>query len=171
MPNVHGIDHIGLTVPDLEQATQFLCNALGAEVIYDTYTLDQPPRNSEFTHRRLGIADSMAQRAIRTLGLPNGPGIELFQYEGPDQREAVTPADVGWQHLAVYVDDIEEALRKVEEFGGKRNSDPVPLSGIEGGEGNFFVYCKTPWGSSLELLTYPTPQPYLKTSHRAKWQA
>lgn len=169
MNSLRGIDHIGLTVPNLDEATKFLVEAFDAVVLYDTYTLDQPPRNSEFTHKRLGIADSMAQRAIRTVALPFGPGIELFQYEGPDQREAVTPADIGWQHIAFYVDNMNEALAKVEAAGGKRNSDPVPLSGIEGGDGNYFCYCRTPWGSSIELITYPTPQPYLETAPRAKW--
>lgn len=35
--NLHGIDHIGLTVPDLDEATDFLIKALDAEVLYDTY--------------------------------------------------------------------------------------------------------------------------------------
>lgn len=170
MPNIHGIDHIGLTVPDLNEATDFLVNALGAEVLYDTYTLDQPPRNSEFTHRRLGIKDTMAQRAIRMLVMPNGPSIELFQYEGPDQQGAITPADIGWQHIAFYVDDMDAAVERIERFGGKRNADPVDLSGIEAGAGNKFCYLKTPWGSSIELISYPTPQPYLETASREKWR-
>ncbi|WP_371277305.1 VOC family protein, partial [Streptomyces albidoflavus] len=40
---VRGIDHIGLTVPDLEGATRFLADALGAEVLYDTLPAHRGP--------------------------------------------------------------------------------------------------------------------------------
>lgn len=168
--NLHGIDHIGLTVPDLEAATEFLIKALDAEVLYDTYTMDQPPRDSETTLQRLGIKKGMAERAIRMLAFPNGAGLELFQYDGPDQLGPVTPADFGWQHVAFYVEDIDKAVAKVEAAGGTRNADPVPLSGPEEGAGNLFCYCQTPWGSTIELISYPTPQPYLKHAPRKKWQ-
>ncbi|MGC0364130.1 catechol 2,3-dioxygenase-like lactoylglutathione lyase family enzyme [Rhodococcus sp. 27YEA15] len=168
---VRGIDHIGLTVPDIEAATTFLVDALQATVLYDTYRKVQPPRDSERTHERLGIPDDMAQRAIRMLALPNGPGIELFEYQGPDQRPAAVPSDIGRQHVGIYVDDIDEALARFESAGGRRNSDPQDLQGAEGGAGNRFVYARTPWGSTIELITYPTPQPYRHTAPRAKWQA
>ena len=35
-PTIRGIDHIGITVPDIETATTFLCEALGAKVIYES---------------------------------------------------------------------------------------------------------------------------------------
>ena len=167
--NFHGIDHIGLTVPDLEEATVFLKEAFNAEVLYDTLKKSDPPRTSTFTKKRLHIPNSMEQRAIRMLALPNGPGIELFEYGGQGQRAAITPSDIGWQHLSLYVDDIDEALKQVEAAGGKRNSDPVKLSGPESGAGNKFVYALTPWGSTIELISYTTPQPYLKEAPRRKW--
>lgn len=167
--NVHGIDHIGLTVPDLEAATNFFIKALNGAVIYDTYLKSQPARRSAFTQKRLGITNDMAEVAIRMIGFPNGAQIELFEFTGPDQKPPITPADFGWQHVAFYVDDIDLAVKQIESAGGQRNADPIELSGIEAGAGNKFCYCLTPWGSSIELITYPTPQPYLSTSNRRKW--
>lgn len=167
--NVHGIDHIGLTVPNLDDATEFFIKALNATVLYDTYKKSEPIRDSEFTKKRLGIGHDMAERAIRMIGMPNGAQIELFEFSGPNQKMAITPADFGWQHVAFYVDDIDFAIAQVELAGGKRNSDPVELGGIESGIGNKFCYCLTPWGSSIELITYPTPQPYLNDAKRRKW--
>lgn len=167
--NIHGIDHIGLTVPSLEEATDFFINALNAEIIYDAYKKTEPIRDSDFTKKRLGIPDDMAERAIRMIGLPNGPQIELFEFSGPDQHGPVNPSDFGWQHVAFAVDDIEQAIEQIEKFGGKRNADPTDLGGVEAGEGNKFCYCKTPWGSTIELISYPTPQPYLNHSTRRKW--
>lgn len=167
--NIHGIDHVGLTVPNIEEASEFFEKAFDAIVLYDTYTKDQPVRDNDFTHQRMGIPDTMGEKAIRMISLPNGPGIELFEFVGPDQGKASVPSDLGWQHVAFYVDDMEAAVEQVEAAGGKRNADPVNLSGIEEGAGNQFCYCKTPWGSSVELISYPTPQPYLKSAVRRKW--
>lgn len=33
---IRGIDHVGVTVPSIEQATEFFVRALGAQVLYDT---------------------------------------------------------------------------------------------------------------------------------------
>lgn len=170
MHNIHGIDHVGLTVPDIDQATQFFTEALGAEKVYDRLTKDEPKRDSQETQIRLGITGYAAQRAIRMLKLPNGPGLELFEYERTEQTGPVDSADIGWTHIAIYVEDVEKALAKVEKSGGKRYADPQPLSGLEAGQGNVFCYAQTPWGSTLELISYPTPQPYQEITSKQKWQ-
>lgn len=166
----HGIDHVGLTVPDVEAATRFFVDALGAEPLYDTMTRDEPARGSAAVERRLGVVPDAAGRAIRMLALPNGAGIELFEFDGP-QRPAATPADLGWQHVGVYVDDVDAALDSVEAAGGVLNADPQPLNGPESGRRNRFAYARTPWGSTLELISYPDPQPYVAQAPRQKWRA
>ncbi|CAI4170157.1 VOC family protein [Streptomyces albidoflavus] len=100
---VRGIDHIGLTVPDLEAATRFLADALGAEVLYDTLPAGRGPVGGPETEQRLGVPPGTRQLAIRMLALPDGPGIELFAYDPPGRSPALH--DLGWQHLALYVDD------------------------------------------------------------------
>ncbi|MBM6614753.1 VOC family protein [Desemzia sp. RIT804] len=170
MHNIHGIDHVGITVPDIEQATQFFIEALAAEVLYDTFTKNEPKRDSTETQVRLGIPSNTAQRAIRMLKLPNGPGLELFEYEKPHQSGPVDPADIGWTHIAIYVENIYKVLKQVEIAGGKRQADPQPLGGIEKGANNLFCYVKTPWGSTIELISYPSPQPYQSITNKRKWQ-
>lgn len=167
---VHGIDHVGLTVPDIEKATTFFKKALAGEVIYDTFTKSEPKRDSPETQHRLGISPDMAQRAIRMLGFPNGPQIELFEYDGNEQSPPIRSSDLGWNHVAFYTDDIYATLEAVEDSGGNRLADPKPLSGLEAGDGNLFCYIRTPWGSTLELISYPTSQPYIKEAPREKWQ-
>ena len=168
MSNIHGIDHVGVTVPDIEQATQFFKKALDAEVLYDMLTKDEPKRDSPQIQTRLGVPSKTAQRAIRMLKLPNGPGLELFEYEKPSQAGPVDSADIGWTHIAVYVEDVAEVVKKAETAGGKRCADPQPLGGLEAGTGNVFCYVITPWGSTLEIISYPTPQPYQDITDKRK---
>ena len=35
LPGVTGVEHIGLTVPEIEAATRFFADVLGAETLYD----------------------------------------------------------------------------------------------------------------------------------------
>ena len=46
-PLPRGIQHIGVTVPDLDAATEFLIQGLGAKVAYDGLTPDDEPRQGE----------------------------------------------------------------------------------------------------------------------------
>ncbi|MEU2129697.1 VOC family protein [Streptomyces sp. NPDC018352] len=165
--SVRGIDHIGVTVPDLETATLFLARAFGAEVLYDTLRRQDGPNGGPEVERRLGVPAGTQQLAIRMLALPGGgPGIELCEFEGPRREPPARPCDFGWQHVALYADDLDAAVRDCVAAGASLLAGPQPLPGPEAGEHNRFAYLRTPWGSTLQLLTYPDPQPWERTATR-----
>ncbi|WP_030671108.1 VOC family protein [Streptomyces rimosus] len=167
---IRGIDHVGVTVPDIDAATAFFTAALGAEVLYDTLRREDGPNAGEEVERRLGVPEGTAQAAVRMLALPNGPGIELFEFTGPRQRPPAVPCDLGWQHLACYAGDLDAAVARAEAAGAVPLGPPRPLPGPEEGWRNRFAYLRTPWGSTLELLTYPDAQPYERTTRRRRWR-
>ncbi|MEU4502414.1 VOC family protein [Streptomyces sp. NPDC024089] len=165
--SVRGIDHIGVTVPDLETATLFLTRAFGAEVLYDTLRRQDGPNGGPDVERRLGVPAGTQQLAIRMLALPGGgPGIELCEFQGPRREPPVLPCDFGWQHVALYADDLDAAVRGCVAAGATLLAGAQPLPGPEAGEHNRFAYLRTPWGSTLQLLTYPDPQPWERTASR-----
>lgn len=167
--HTRGIDHIGVTVPDLEAATEFFRAAFGAEVLYDTLPREDGPNRGHATDARLGVPEGTAQRAVRMLALPSGPGLELFEYSGPRQDRPAVASDLGFQHVAFYADDLDAAVAAVAAAGGCALAEPGPLPGPEAGPRNRFVYCRTPWGSTIELVTYPDPQPYTETTALRRW--
>ncbi|WP_456302162.1 VOC family protein, partial [Streptomyces diastaticus] len=122
---VRGIDHVGVTVPDLEAATRFLVDALGAEVLYDTLPAGQGPVGGPETEQRLGVPPGTRQLAIRMMALPDGPGLELFAYEPPGRSPAL-PSDLGWQHLALYLDDLDAARARAVAAGARPHAPPPP---------------------------------------------
>lgn len=68
-----GIQHIGVTVPDLDAATRFLVEGLGAEVVYDGLTAEDEPRQGAEVERQLGLPKGAAihkQRMIRMATAP-----------------------------------------------------------------------------------------------------
>ena len=128
--SVRGIDHVGVTVPDVEAATDFLVAAFDAEVLYDTLPADEPPKGGPVTTDRLGVPGTAREVRIRMLALPGGPGIELFAFDHVDQDRPAVPSDLGWQHLALYVDDLGATLERVPPQGpppsGNRGRCPGP---------------------------------------------
>jgi catechol 2,3-dioxygenase-like lactoylglutathione lyase family enzyme len=54
MGNVRGINHVGLTVPNIDEATRFFKEAFGAKVAYDGLSYDDEPREGAEVERQLG---------------------------------------------------------------------------------------------------------------------
>jgi len=168
---IHGLDHIGITVPDIDAATAFFESAFDAEFIYDSLPGSSPPQEGDETETTLNLPKGAKVNKVRMIRLRNGPGIELFEMSGAEQREAVRPSDYGLQHFAVYVDDMAAATAQFEKAGGMLCSPPQKLIfDAEAGEGNLFCYGKTPWGAMIELVTYPSPMPYEATTPLRRWR-
>ena len=55
--NIKGINHVGLTVPNIEEATEFFKNAFGAKIAYDGLSYDDDPRQGEEVERMLGLSE------------------------------------------------------------------------------------------------------------------
>lgn len=169
---VRAIEHVGITVPDIEEASAFLKAAFGAEVLYDM----QP--DSEAVHvdsdidaqATLGIRPGALWKRSRMMRLGTGPSIELFEYEEKVQAPATIASDIGIQHFAVYVDDIDLARQRVLEAGGSALAGPSLLPGLESGEGNMWLYTRAPWGSLIELVSFPSPQPYEESTQLRRWR-
>jgi catechol 2,3-dioxygenase-like lactoylglutathione lyase family enzyme len=166
LPGLRSVDHIGITVPDMEQATAFFVDVLGCELLYE-----REPPGDDSPRNRLGVPAGSRIQAVRFLRCANGANIELFEFYSPDQREVFPrPSDVGIQHLAVYVDDLDAAAEHLHRHGVKLMSGPNPLPGPEGGEDNRFIYARTPWGLTVELISYPAPMAYQKRSEARRWR-
>jgi catechol 2,3-dioxygenase-like lactoylglutathione lyase family enzyme len=103
------------------------------------------------------------------MRVANGPGIELFEMQSPHQQSPARPSDLGLQHFAVYVDDIDAAVKRFVAAGGELMAAPTPTVGVEAGPGNAYCYAKTPWGTVIELITYPSPGAYEKETPLRRW--
>jgi catechol 2,3-dioxygenase-like lactoylglutathione lyase family enzyme len=150
-----GIDHVGMTVPDIEEATRFLEDAFGAIPLYDIQTPEDPPMAGIETETELGLSPGAQVIHMRLLRLGNGPSIELFQFNNADQTIPATLQDYGFQHIALYVDDLDSAAERFVGAGGTLLSTPNKLISFEAGKRNKWVYGRLPWGSLVEFITYP----------------
>jgi len=168
---VRAIDHIGITVPDLEAAASYLEKVFGAITIYDNVVPTDEPQTGADTEAKLGLAKSSAIVHMRMMRIGDGACIELFEMKVPGNRKKdIIPTDIGLQHFAVYTDNIEETKQKVLAAGGRVLKGPNEMLGREGGEGNQFMYTITPWGSFVELITYPSELEIEKTTPLRRWK-
>ena len=165
--NVRAIEHVGITVPDIEEATRFFVEAFGAHKLYDMLS---EPLGGPTVEAGLGIPAGAVIEFIRMLRLGNGPNLELFSYSGVAQAQPVVPSDFGIQHICIYVDDIDAAADQLERAGGTLLSRPGELPGGDAGKGNRYVYTRTPWGSTIELVTYPSAQAYEGQTSSRRWR-
>jgi len=104
------------------------------------------------------------------LRLGEGPSIELFEYDDEHRREPPSASDLGIQHFAVYVDDIDAARDRIVAAGGIALEGPSILSGAEAGAGNQWLYTLAPWGGIIELVSYPSPQEYESKTTLRRWR-
>jgi len=152
LPGLTGLDHIGFTVPDLEEATRFLVDVLGCEYLY---TLG-PFRDDEgeWMAERLGVHPRAVMRELHFFRCGGQAIFEVFEYASPDQRTAVPRnSDIGGHHVALYVEDLDAAVAYLRERNVTILGEPTVSKGPS--EGQRWVYFLAPWGMQFELVSYP----------------
>lgn len=168
---IRGIEHIGITVANLQQAELFFINCLEATVLYRLVPLSQPDKkqSGESLKTFNGCPPEIDIVAISMLRLGNSCNIELFQIEPTVVDEHSTPARPNLNHFAVYVDDIHQAAEKMRANVAVLFDGPNHARDQEAGEGNFIWFCLTPFGVLIELITLPTPVNCDETKMLTRW--
>jgi catechol 2,3-dioxygenase-like lactoylglutathione lyase family enzyme len=166
LPGLRGGDHLGITVPDLEEATRFFVDVLGAEQFYDLGPLAS---DDDWMTTHLGVDRRARAEKIRFLRLGFGLNIELFEYTAPEQRrEPPLNSDIGGHHLALYVDDFMTALDYLRAAGVEIMGEPTRrTTGLSAGQ--TWVYFRAPWGFQMELVSYPDGKAYEQEFTSRMW--
>ena len=152
IPGLAGVEHIGLTVPNIDDATRFFVDVVGAEQLYDVGPFESP---DDWMANHLAVHPRSRINKIRVLKVANGPVLELFEFTAPDQRtEQPKNSDFGGFHIAFYVEDMEAALAALKQHAVAIQSGPVMMT--QGpSAGLAWLYFMAPWGQQLELVSYP----------------
>lgn len=162
---LRGIDHLGFTVPDLNEAHHFLVDVLGASHIY---TLSGKSSDRDWMRAHLGVHPRTVIREIRFYRLESGSNLEVFEYQSADgQAPQPRNSDLGGHHLALYVDDLDAAMAVLRERGVEFMGEPTPSA--EAALGQRWVYFRSPWGMQFELVSFPTGKAYENTAGVKLW--
>ncbi len=166
LPGLRGTDHLGFTVPDVDQATDFFVNVIGCKQFYR----DGPFQSQDnWMADYLNVHPAAVIRKIRWLRCANGPNFEIFEYEVRDQVTSPPKnSDVGGHHLAFYVDDFDAALQHLKRHNLRILGEPtVRTTGPNAGQ--TWLYFLAPWGMQLELVSYPDGKGYENDFENRLW--
>ena len=165
IPGLRGTDHIGFTVPDLDEAHRFLVDILGCEQIY---TLGAKRADDDWMATHLGVHPRTVITEIRFYRLGHGTNFEVFLYESADgQLAEPRNSDIGGHHLAFYVDDLDEAVAFLRENGVEVMGEPT--SSKQSAEGQRWIYFRAPWGMQFELVSFPEGKAYERDARTLLW--
>ncbi len=161
----HGADHLGITVPNLEEAVEFFVGIIGCDYIFDGGDCANDPK---LMKESLNVDPSSRFRYC-FLRCGNGANLEIFEYSAPDQQTVVPRnSDIGGHHLAVYVDDIDSSVdflrsNEIEVLGEINTVSSGPAAGAR------WVYFLAPWGLQLELVCCPDGRSYEEKAQKLLW--
>ncbi|WP_250027414.1 methylmalonyl-CoA epimerase [Paractinoplanes maris] len=129
------VDHVGVAVPDLDEAIRFYADTFGLRVVH------------EETNEEQGVREAML-----AVGDGDGPRIQLLAPARPDSAIAkfLDRAGPGLQQLAYTVADIEATSAALRARGLRLLYD-TPRRGTAGSRINF-VHPKDAGGVLVELV-------------------
>jgi catechol 2,3-dioxygenase-like lactoylglutathione lyase family enzyme len=157
IPGLRGGDHIGITVPDMAQAHEFLVDVLGCQHVYSLPGMRHDDDGWMLDH--LNVDPRRVVAEIRFYRCGNGLNLEVFEYRAHEgQREVPRNSDLGGHHVALYVDDLDAAVDYLRANGVRLLAGPVASRNASAGQR--WQYFLAPWGMQFELVSYPGGKAY-----------
>jgi catechol 2,3-dioxygenase-like lactoylglutathione lyase family enzyme len=162
-----GTDHVGITVPDIDEAVEWFEDVMGAVAPLSFGPIADP--TGTLMADLLDVHPRAVIERITVLRIGRSANIELFQYSAPDQRRD-HPRNSDWSghHIAFYVTDIDDAVEYMASRGVEKLQGPLPIT--EGpAAGQSINYFRTPFGTFIELISYPRGMAYERTTRKDLW--
>jgi len=152
------VDHVSLTVADLEAAIDFYTGVFGAELAYrmgpfDAAEIPGLEGGRDWTEAYINV--SGARLEIAMLKWAGSIGMELFQYHSPSDAAKKPPrnCDIGSRHLCLEVEDLDAAIAYLEHNGCTPMAGSIDmLDGPCPPSRSWYVL--DPFGNQLELTEY-----------------
>jgi len=162
-----GTDHVGITVPDINEAIEWFEDVMGAVAPLTFGPISDP--TGTLMHDLLDVDPRAVIKQITSLRIGRSANIELFEYSAPDQRRD-HPRNSDWSghHIAFYVTDIDEAVEYMQSRGVEKLLGPLPITDGPAA-GQSINYFRTPFGTFIELISYPNGMAYERTTHHHLW--
>ena len=166
LPGLRGTDHIGFTVPDLDEADDFFVNTIGCERVYALGPFENS--ESDWMLEHLAVHPRTVMRKLVFYRCAFGPNFEVFQYDAADgQAPQPRNSDIGGHHIAFYVDDLDAAVTYLKGRGIRILGEPTASKNAS--EGQRWVYFLSPWGMQFELVSFPDGKAYEKDAPVLLW--
>ena len=145
--------HIGITVPDLEEAVRFYSEVMGFYVIMGP-TLVKEENETAIGKMCIDVfGEGWGTFRIAHLSSGDKIGFELFEFkESKDLKPNFEPFRTGLFHFSVQDPDVEGLVEKIVNAGGKQR---MPIREYYPGEKPFrMCYVEDPFGTVFEIYSH-----------------
>lgn len=149
--SVNILDHVSVTVSDMERSLAFYCDLLGLKEV------ERHHLEGETISKMAGKPDVVME--VVRLEAPETQGVmlDLQQYVTPEGKVSEAQlGDVAHSHFCFGVPDVWAAYRELKAKGVEFVSEPVSFD-LEWGI-VYVVFFKDPDGFILELMQVPIEQ-------------
>jgi len=144
---IQGLNHIALSVPDIQRAIDFYCGLLGFRQVGD-FAWEADTETSDTVTQITRIPGTSGE-AVHL----RGPDflLEIFQFKSadpaPEHQDAKRPVvDHGYTHFCLAVSDLDGEYQRLKAAGMQFHSEPVlVMPGVR------CVYGRDPFGNVIEL--------------------
>ncbi len=135
--------HIGICVGDLDRSMRFWCQGLGFEPA-ERFELDDSALAGLAGSLELEPPVSVVSQFVRLGGF----GVELLAYAqpGPTGTPSTSRGQLGITHVALHVDDLDDAVARAEAAGGTVLDPTKADLGVQ------LVFLADPDGTRVELI-------------------
>ena len=150
-------NHVGIGVPDIHAAVTWYRDVLGCIVLVEPGTVsDDGTHFGELCKDIFG--ESWRSMQMAHLTTADGLGLELFQFEVPEQSVPNNTYEywrAGIFHICLTAPDIEEVRERIVQSGGKALSKVWTFYSNKPYK---TTYCQDPWGTVIELNSHSYSQ-------------
>jgi catechol 2,3-dioxygenase-like lactoylglutathione lyase family enzyme len=145
-------NHVGITVKNLEASIAFY-EALTGIKVYNTDEIGGP---------RMAKTQGLEDTRIRYANLHlDNLNIDILEYVIPESEQAsYSNNQISAMHLCFEVDDMDEAIRRLQEIGVEPDGEPITFQeedGLKSGFGTAVAYFRDPDGTNLEIIAPQGP--------------
>jgi catechol 2,3-dioxygenase-like lactoylglutathione lyase family enzyme len=155
------INHIAVSVTDLDRAVNWYQEVLGftvingpVEIVADDSLLGMVAKDIH--------GPNLKKMRMAWLISGNQAGIEIFEYLDPKAERRTNDNFEYWKsgffHICVTDPNIEEICKKISESGGKQRSKIWDISPDKGYK---IAFCEDPFGNIIEIYTHSYEQTIL----------
>lgn len=150
-PYPRGLAHVGVTVPDIEEAIEWYQDVLGFTLIKGPDTVVAGEGHGG--RQALDVLGEFEEMQLAHLATGNQIGIELFEFAAtPDERDPADITQLGYFHICVIDPDVEGLAERIDAAGGEHFSKVWNL--WEDDDEYVLTYCRDPWGNLLEIYSH-----------------
>ncbi len=148
-PQPRPFAHVGVTVPDVEEAIDWYETILGFECIMGPEAV-AGDGDSHISKLCLDVLGEFEEVKIAHLATGGQAALELFEFE-EGTASSPDPKAEGYFHVCVIDPNIEALAATIDDSGGDHHTDIWELFP---GQPYRMTYCKDPWGNLLEIYTH-----------------